>query len=200
MEDLSSGRRRLQSIRQGSVQDLYTAQGMIAKFWSSLNTHVSLQGSVSFLQRPIIRQGESLDTFGAGYALFPKISLAPFSWISLDCDAAYQVNFLRTPYYRSQTQSWSIHPRLSLHFLQHWFASCTEEASWIDLPTGTISPSHFLGASLRYQSRHWTVQLSGENLLNETEQVTSRYSSLDEYLLHTRLRPRSIELSLSWRY
>ena len=120
--------------------------------------------------------------------------------MSLDCEGSLQVSLLSTPYYRSQTSIWSVSPSLSLHPLRYWFASLSVESSWSDLPSGSVRPLHFLRASLRYQGRRWTVKLSGENLLNEAEQFTSSYSPLDEYLLYTRLRPRSIQLSVSWRY
>ena len=173
---------------------------MLSKLWSEINTTASLQASASLLQRPIIRQGERLNTTGGGYSFAPSLSLAPWSWVSLDCEGSLQVSLLSTPYYRSQTTIWSVSPSLSLHPLQYWFASLSVESSWSDLPSSSVRPLHFLRASLRYQGRRWTVKLSGENLLNEAEQFTSSYSPLDEYLLYTRLRPRSIQLSVSWRY
>lgn len=200
VEDLRTGQRLQQSVKQESVQDLYTAHLMLSKLWSEINTTASLQASASLLQRPIIRQGERLSTTGGGYSFAPSLSLAPWSWVSLDCEGSLQVSLLSTPYYRSQTTIWSVSPSLSLHPLQYWFASLSVESSWSDLPSGSVRPLHYLRASLRYQGRRWTVKLSGENLLNEVEQFTSSYSPLDEYLLYTRLRPRSIQLSVSWRY
>lgn len=200
IEDLQAEQHLQQSIRAPSQQDNYMLLFSVSKLLGDLNTTCSLSSSLNWMQRPIIRQGERLSTQGGGYDLRPRISIAPWEWLSLDFSGAYQVNLLRTPHYNSKSSQWSFSPSLSLHPWKLWFFSISHDAEWSKFPMSDIRPSHVLEASARYQGKRWTFKLSGENLLNELERFSISYSPLDEYIQRTRLRPRSLLFSISWRY
>lgn len=187
----------LEAIRD-NTGDAVSATASLSKYFLSIKTSVSADGSYYWQRNESLNRQETVTTYGSGYSVSGHLSAQPVTPLQVGYDLTFQKNLLRGNGSTSSSDTWRHQGHLTLTFSQGWLARVKNEWQRNRLPNGNRPTSTFFDAQLEYKFKKPQLRLCLElnNLLNARSYSYTTYSALNTYTYRHRLNGREYMLTV----
>ena len=195
---VSSGLVAASTILMPNTHDSFSADAGLSKRIASQRTNLSLDGSWSWSRNLTKQNDMRVRHYGSNYTLVPKISSSPLDW--LEVSYALNLSLTTTRYldvkHSSTTESHNL--QLKFYPLRRWELNLNSDITRKELAAGEYKTMALFDAAAVFKHKSLRFGLKLHNLLNTRRYTYTTFSGLDSYTYSYALRPRELQLSITF--
>lgn len=195
---VSSGLIAASTYLMPNTHDSFSANAGLSKRIASQRTNLSLDGSWTW-SRSLTEQNDlRVRHYGNNYTLVPKINSSPLDWLELSY--ALNLSMRTTRYLDTKHSSTSQNHNLKLKFypLHRWEINLNSDIARKEIAAGAYKTMALFDAGAVFKHRSLRLGLRLHNLLITRRYTYTVFNGLDSYTYSYALRPRELQLSITF--
>lgn len=188
----------LTEIIRDNTSNAVSGTMSISKYLFSLNTNISADASYYWQQNTRLVQGQSVNTYNAGYAITGHFDTNLLEQFQINYDIAFQKDILHGNDMQNNSVRWMQQLRLAYTLRNKLRMELYGEWQRNSILENNSKSFSFLDASFEYKFEKSGIvfRLSLNNLLNARSYEYTSYDQLNTYTYNYRLNGREILLSI----
>lgn len=176
----------------------------VGKYFSTIRTNLSMNVSYNRMKGERFQQDVLFPYVFSGWSFFPKatIKLSDASSLSYQLMASNAVTDITLRGSNIKTSLWQTVQQLSAYYLigESWLIDARVEHTYNQISKENDVKIFFADLAIAYRAKQWELSFAANNLFNKKSYAYSIYNGIDKFDYNYMLRPRSLMMTVSYKY